>query len=193
MTKMRIVPVLLILGLSMILSPVGLGQQSDSGRSAPKSEASGKSEQTETQKDPFDFSDSKKAGSNRDKDDYLVLDESIKVKVEPVERSAVVDRVIGRSTTIYVTAPQAVRVQVYLEPVDSPYCGKALAPPRLIGQSSDFRRNFPVVWSSPEPYRYVKIFARAFKADGYTAGRSRSVDLALAGLRYAPQPDTPGR
>jgi hypothetical protein len=135
--------------------------------------------------DPFDFSGTKKSAGG-EQEHYLVLDESIKVQVEPIERSAVIDRVAERST-IYVKAPGSVRVEVYLEPVDSPYCGRTLVQPRLLGQSSDVRHNFPIVWATAEPYRYVKVYARAYKADGVTFARSRSVDLSMFGQRFSPR------
>ena len=74
-------------------------------------------------------------------------------------------------------------MEVYLEPVDSPYCGKSLAEPRLLGCSSDRRRNFPVVWASVEPHHYVKVYARAYRPGVAFYGRSRSVDLAIIGQR----------
>jgi hypothetical protein len=134
--------------------------------------------------DPFDFS-----GANKSTDTvqrYLVLDENIKVKVDPIERSPVVDRVTER-TTITVKAPGSVRVEIFLEPVDSPFCGRSLGEPRLIGRSTDGRRNFPVIWSKVEPHRYVKVYAKAYKPDGISFGRSRSVDLAMAGSRFQSQ------
>jgi hypothetical protein len=133
--------------------------------------------------DPFDFSDKNSADSALSgKEQYIKLDESIKVQVDPVQHGAVVDRIF-ESATIYVVAPGRVRVEVFLEPVDSPYCGKSLAEPRLLGCSSDQRRNFPVIWSNLEAHHYVKIYARAYKPGVAAFGRSRSVDLAIVGQR----------
>ena len=136
----------------------------------------------------FYFSDKNKTATVQKQ--YLDLDESIKVQVDPVERSPVVDRVIERST-IYVKAPGSVRVEIYLEPVDSPFCGKSLGEPRLLGKSSDGRRNFPVVWSNVEEHRYVKVYAKVYKRGLSTFGRSRSVDLAMCGQRFQPAPAAP--
>ena len=140
--------------------------------------------------DPFDFGG---AASKTEPQPYVETDEKIKLRVEPIIRSAVVDRVVERSTTIYVNAPGSVRVEVYLEPVDSPYCGKSLAEPKLIGQSRDGMHGFPVAWNNPEPYKYVKIYAMAFKRDGQTSSRSRSVDLSLGGARLQAQKTAPPR
>jgi hypothetical protein len=176
-----------------LLEPAG-PSAADSRPEANKPENGGSAPETGGQPpaDPFDFSGKRKT-AGVEKERYLVLDESIKVRVAPVERSSVVDRVLERST-IYVRAPGSVRVEVYLEPVDSPYCGRSIGLPKLLGQSSDARRNFPVIWASAEPYRYVKIYALAYKSGGLKFGRSRSVDLAMSGLRFAPPPARgPGR
>lgn len=137
--------------------------------------------------DPFDFSDN--ARSKSEDQQYLDLDESIKIRVEPIIRSAVVDRVVEKST-VYVRAPGSSRVEIYVEPVDSPFCGKSIGEPRKIGQSTDGRRNFPIVWSDTETNRYVKVYAKAHKPDGQT-GRSRSIDLCMGGMRFQAAPATP--
>lgn len=136
----------------------------------------------ESKRDPFDFSDKNKFKSEEQK--YIKLDESIKVRVDPLCHGAVVDRVVENST-IYVKAAGSSRVEIYLQPVDSPYCGNTVAEPTLIGRSKDARRNFPVLWTKPESYRYVKVYALAFKQNGQS-GRSRSVDLCMSGQRYQP-------
>lgn len=111
------------------------------------------------------------------------LDESIKIIVEPVVRGLVVDRVT-ESATVFVKSPGIKTVFVYLEPVDAPYGGKSLAEPKLIGKSTDKKHDFPIVWSSSEPYSYVKIFALCVRDDNTeTFFRSRALDLGLAGQR----------
>lgn len=147
-----------------------------------------KNEESKTSKpDLFDFSNPQ--GLASPEQEFLDLDESIKLKVEPVVRGTVVDRVIENST-IYVRAPLgSLRVEVYIEPVDAPFCGKSLGEPRLIGKSSDVRRNFPVSWQKPEAHRYVKVFAIAFKPGGLS-GRSRSISLAMGGSRLQETPQT---
>lgn len=136
------------------------------------------------QPDPFDFAPAGRSESGQE--NYLDLDERIKVSVDPVVHSAVVDRVMEPGT-VYVKAPACRRVEVYLEPVDSPYCGKSLADPKLIGFSTDAAHNFPVSWNSPETNRYVKIYAIAYRRDGQVA-RSRSLDISLAGSRLQAAP-----
>lgn len=129
--------------------------------------------------DLFDFTDKAKTKTEEDRQ-YYDLDENIKLRVEPVVRSAVVDRVLEPST-IYVKAPGSSRIEIYLEPVDAPFCGKSVGQARLIGQSKDSRRNFPVNWQAVEKHRYVKLYALAYRADGQK--RSRSIDLCMGGLR----------
>lgn len=169
--------------LSVSLQTAALAQPADlpldkQGK-AEESEPKGDSKAGPPPVDPFDF-----AGSRADsgESEYLELDETIKVRVEPVMRSAVVDRVVENST-IYVKAPGSVRVEIYLEPVDAPFCGKPIAEARMIGQSKDIRRNFPVNWNAVESHRYVKLYALAYKRDGVSYGRSRSIDLSMGGLR----------
>lgn len=135
--------------------------------------------------DLFDFTDKARSkASMGEEQPYLDLDETIKVRVEPIVRSAVVDRVV-EPTTIYVKAPGSTKVEVYLEPVDAPFCGKSVGQPRLIGKSIDGRRGFPVNWGAVEKHKYVKLYALVYKSDGQK--RSRSIDLCMGGLRFEAQ------
>ena len=164
--------------LLSLLQVAAFAELPESPTGNPSAETDAKPE-TKAEPDPFDFAG---GGGRRGEEQYLELDETIKLRIEPLLRSAVVDRVV-EGTTIYVKAPGSVRVEVYVEPVDSPYCGKSVGEARLIGQSSDARRNFPVNWGAVENHRYVKIYALAYKRDGVSHGRSRSVDLSMGGSR----------
>lgn len=152
--------------------------------SAPSGTGGSSAKEAPSKPDLFDFSNQAKIKEEEQKQ-YFDLDENIKVRVEPIVRSAVVDRVLEPST-IYVKAPGSSRVEVYLEPVDAPFCGKSVGQARLIGKSNDYRRNFPVCWEAVEKHKYVKLYALAYKADGQK--RSRSIDLSMGGLRLQPGP-----
>lgn len=158
----------------LVIMPACLAQEPSAGQVAASTSA--------PPADPFDFGDRARAGSSDQQ--YLELDENIKLKVEPLVHSAVVDRVMDPATTVYVSAPGFSFVEVFIEPVDSPFCGKSLAEPRLLGSSKDSRRSFPITWNSAENYRYVKLYAVAHKSGGSGNSRSRSLDLSMAGTRY---------
>lgn len=141
----------------------------------------------EAAKDPFDFDGVLSPESTPVTP--LLLDERIKVRVEPVVRSTVVDRVI-EPARISVKAPGFSRVEFFLEPVDAPFGGKSLGEPKLIGQSNNYRE-FTYLWSSPVPHEYVKIFVLAYKNDGTSMGRSRAIDLGIGGNKLKPVPELP--
>jgi hypothetical protein len=108
----------------------------------------------------------------------LPVDESIKVTVEPVQVSNLVDRVM-ETATVSVKCPTALSAQVFVVPVDAPYGGRALEKPRLIG-------------SDNKPADGLKVFAVVRKsAAPNTPVRSRTVDFAMGGARYDAPPLPP--
>lgn len=111
------------------------------------------------------------------------IDENIRVRVEPVVIGQLIDRVT-EPATIFVDCTNIKTASVYMEPVDAPYGGKALAEPKLIGTSTDAKHGFPIAWKSVEPYPYVKLFAICAQnnKDGGTR-RSHAIDIGLAGQR----------
>ena len=112
------------------------------------------------------------------------VDERIKVRVTPLVSGPVIDRVM-EPTMVTVRAPGATTVEVYLEPVDAPYGGRTTGAARLLGRSTN-SKGFNVSWSSPEPHRYVRLYALAFC--GLSAPmRSAAVDLGMGGRRLLPE------
>lgn len=153
--------------------------------SAP--EAAAKPEQA----DIFDFQGAGPVEQNNEDD--LALDDRIRVKVEPVVRNPVIERVVESARIKVRTPPGFFRVDIFIEPVDAPFGGKSLAHPKMLGQAFG-NGNFTLKWASPERYEYVKIFALAYKnpaAAIFSAahGRSRAVDVALGGNRLLLMPD----
>lgn len=141
----------------------------------------------EQPRDLFDFEASGK-GEASDAGG-LVLDERILIKVEPVVRSPVVDRVV-EPAKIMARAPGFSRVEFFIEPVDAPFGGKSLGEPKLLGQSKN-PGNFALRWNAPESHEYVKIFVLAYRTDGSSMGRSRAIDLGIGGNRLQVVPDVP--
>jgi hypothetical protein len=106
------------------------------------------------------------------------------------------DRVV-EPTTVYVHAPGATRVAVYVQPVEAPYGGRRLGRPLLIGEAAGPGRMaaadeatatawgimtpaFAVPWAAAEPFPYVEVSAVAYYGAGDRAGRpSRPVDILL--------------
>lgn len=143
------------------------------------------------QPDIFDFQGSGPSEVNTESE--LVLDERIRVKVEPVVRNAVVERVVEAARIRVKTPPGFFRVDIYIEPVDAPFGGKSLAEPKMLGQAFG-NGNFSLRWSSPEHYEYLKIFALAHKnpaasINSIAGGRSRAIDVAVGGNRLQALPD----
>jgi hypothetical protein len=118
----------------------------------------------------------------------LPVDESIKISVDPVEISNVVDRVMGPAV-VTVKCPQATDVRLFLVPVNAPYGGRTLDKPRLIGSDSKPSDGLTVRWNSKESHQYVKLFAVVHKKNApQVEVRSRTVDFAVGGSRYVPKP-----
>jgi hypothetical protein len=165
--------------------PTPASEPEEAATSAP--EAPAKPEQA----DIFDFQGSGPAEQNNEDD--LALDDRIRVKVEPVVRNPVVERVVESARIKVKTPPGFFRVDIFIEPVDAPFGGKSLAHPKMLGQAFG-NGNFSLKWASPERYEYVKIFALAYKNPAATIfstahGRSRAVDVALGGNRLLLMPD----
>lgn len=120
------------------------------------------------------------------------VDDRIKIKIAPIVIGPVIDRVT-ESATVTVRAPGASKVEVYLEPVDAPYGGRTTGEPRLLGRSTNMRC-FCVNWSAPEPAKYVRVYAIAYRSQAQPT-RSRGTDLGMGGKRLAIPPKsqtTPG-
>lgn len=118
----------------------------------------------------------------------LPVDDSVKVTVEPLFVSNLVDRVLEPST-VTVCCPEALSVQLFIMPVDSPYGGVALRRPKLIASDNRPSDKYTLRWTGKEQTAYVKLFAVVRKQrTPYTFVRSRTIDLALGGMRYTPPP-----
>lgn len=150
------------------------------GEESQTTKTEGKAETSAAAPDPFDFEKQGSAASGEEK--FLETDDSIVLSFEPLTYSAVVDRVLDASTRVKIRAPGAIKVEVFLEAVDSPYCGKSTSEPKLLGTSSN-QRSFEITWEGSESSRYVKVWALAYKKDGKTA-RSKSKDLSIGGIRF---------
>lgn len=111
----------------------------------------------------------------------LMEDTSIKLRVDPVLLDSVIDRVL-EPAKIFVEAPGATVVDVFLVPVDAPYGGKPLGKGRLLGRDSTPRDGFVIDWSSSEPHQYLKLFAVVHKNGEQS--RSRTIDIAVSGDRF---------
>ena len=148
------------------------------------------------QPDIFDFQGSAPSDDSAASSE-LSVDERILVKVEPIVRNAVVERIVESARIKVKTPPGFLRVDIYIEPVDAPFGGKSLAVPKMLGQAFG-NGNFTLRWSSPERFEYFKIFALAHKNPSasvfsVSAGRSRAIDVAIGGNRLQPslEPDLP--
>ncbi|MBY0551884.1 MAG: hypothetical protein K2W95_31660 [Candidatus Obscuribacterales bacterium] len=119
----------------------------------------------------------------------LEVDDRIKIKVTPVVIGPVIDRVT-ETATVTVRAPGASKVEVYVEPVDAPYGGRTIGEPRLLGRSSDIRC-FTVNWAAPEPDKYVRVYAIAYRSPAQPPTRSRGTDLGMGGRRLVIPPPKP--
>lgn len=87
---------------------------------------------------------------------------TVSVRVEPIIPADLGDRVTGPAA-IYVDAPGAARVEVYVQSVDGPFSDIALGDPKLIGADDDPADGFAVPWAADEPYFAVKIMAVAYR------------------------------
>jgi len=115
----------------------------------------------------------------------LPVDQTIKIKVAPVQISSVVDHV-NEPSTVTVSSAGLLNAQLFLVPVDSPYGGHALGKPRLIGTDNRAGDQLTVRWTSKEPVRYVKLFAVVHKKDAPgTAVRSRTIDIGIGPARLS--------
>lgn len=85
----------------------------------------------------------------------------VTVRVEPFIPTDLGDRVV-EPATVYVDAPGARRVKVFLQPVDQPFGGKAIGKRKLIGVDNDPSDGFAVAWAADEPFDYVEIFGVAY-------------------------------
>jgi len=111
----------------------------------------------------------------------LMEDASIKLRVEPILLDSVVDRVL-EPAKIFIEAPGATSVDVFIVPVDAPYGGKPIGKGRLLGRDNTPRNGFIVDWTSTESHQYLKLFAVVHKNDEHS--RSRTIDIAVSGDRF---------
>jgi hypothetical protein len=111
----------------------------------------------------------------------LMEDATIKLRVEPILLDSVVDRVL-EPAKIFVEAPGATMVDVFLVPVDAPYGGRAVGKGRLLGRDSTPRNGFIIDWVSTESHQYLKLFAVVHKNGEQS--RSRTIDIAVSGDRF---------
>lgn len=153
-----------------------------SSAAAPKSNTQTAAQQPAPAVDLFDFADTKPRAATQSPQRYLQIDESIKLKIDPLSRSAVADRVL-EDATIFCNVRDAYKVQIFLEPVDGPFAGKSAGHPRLIGSSVDRNHSFPVNWTGAETSRYVKIWAMAFRKNSSSPARSSSICVSMGGFR----------
>ena len=126
-------------------------------------------------------SPSEPAGTNRP---------PISLRVEPFIPTNLGDRVTG-PTTIYVDAPGADSVWVYVRPMDAPYGGRPVGSARLVGQAARRSGRFAVPWPAEEPHDYVELFAVASDPDGAgtpCAARASPPVPILLDWRRAPPP-----
>jgi hypothetical protein len=118
----------------------------------------------------------------------LPVDQTIKIKVDPVQISNVVDRV-NEPSTVTVSSAGMLNAQLFLVPVDSPYGGRSLGKPRLIGTVNRAGDQLAIRWTSKEPTPYVKLFAVVHKKDAPgTSVRSRTIDLGIGPARLSQPP-----
>ena len=114
-------------------------------------------------------------------------DKSVKLSIEPLLVGNLIDRVM-EPATITVHAPGALRVEVYLLPVDSPYGGKPTGKARLIGQDLTPANGFKIKWAKPTSDPYVKIFAVVHKKSAPESTiRSHTIDVGLGGQLLIPR------
>ncbi len=92
------------------------------------------------------------------------------LRVEPVIVGDLGDRVTGPAT-VFVEAPGAASVEVYVQPLDAPY-GKPLTAPTLIGADIDSSDGFAVYWPADEPYDAVQLIAVAYGQPDVNYARS---------------------
>jgi hypothetical protein len=114
----------------------------------------------------------------------LPVDEKVHVHVEPYVAGSVVDRVSEpAAVTVTISEPTSM-VEVFVVPVDSPYGGKALDKPRLIGKDDKPADGFKVMWTGKEKAPYVKVFAVVMKRAGVQRRwRSHTLDFGMGGMR----------
>jgi len=109
----------------------------------------------------------------------------VSVRVEPFIPTDLGDRVV-EPATIYVDAPGAKRVKVYLQPVDQPYGGKPIGKRKLIGIDDDPSDGFAVAWAADEPFDYVEIFAVAYGQPDVSRSRVSNRITILLDRRHLP-------
>jgi hypothetical protein len=85
----------------------------------------------------------------------------VSIRVEPIIPTDLGDRVV-EPATVYVDAPGATSLEVYLQPVDAPFYGNPIGEPQLIGIDNDPSGSFSMKWNADDPYLYVELYAVAY-------------------------------
>lgn len=117
----------------------------------------------------------------------LPVDESIKVKVDPIVSGPVVERVVS-PTAVMVGTKNTTEVEVFVVPVDAPYGGRALEKPHSVGKDDRAVDGFKVMWTQKETAPYVKVFAVVTRKTGFPHHvRSRTFDFGMGGTRLDAQ------
>jgi hypothetical protein len=91
-------------------------------------------------------------------------------------------------TTVYVDAPGARNVKVYLRPLDAPYGGRPVGDARLVGSDTHSRDRFAIGWAAEEPYPYVELFAVASGPGDACVTRTSPPVTILLDWRHSPPP-----
>ena len=121
----------------------------------------------------------------------IPVDDSIKLTIDPVQVSSVVDRV-NEPCTVTIKSPGLLNAQLYLIGTDAPYGGLLIGDPRLIGEDNHAGDKLSVRWSSKETNQYVKLFAIVHKKNAPDkAVRSRTLDVGIGPARFKLPPVPP--
>ena len=96
---------------------------------------------------------------------------TVSVRVEPIVPTNLGDRVLG-PVTVYVDAPGATRVEVYVQAVDRPYGGQPVGEPKLIGTDDTPANGFAVPWAADERDPSVNVYAIAYGQPDVNYSRS---------------------
>lgn len=108
------------------------------------------------------------------------------VRVEPFIPTDLGNRVVTPAT-VYVAAPGAAWVDVYVQPVDAPFGGRRIGTPALIGSTTTAEGTLVAVpWAADEPYPYVEVFAVAYGQPDVNYSRTSEPITILLDWRLRP-------
>lgn len=117
---------------------------------------------------------------------------TVSVRVDPIFPTNLGDRVLG-PVTVYVDAPGASRVEVYIQPVDQPYGGQPVGDPKLIGADDTPANGFAVAWAADERDPYVNVYAIAYGQPDVNYSRTSAPVTILLDWRQRATPPCPQR